>query len=134
MAKDNDKGLYLPLRIDLTQWEADLAAADADVQKEMRKMRAATSDLKLRYDVEIANAKVAGDSVKAIELENRKLNAVYEAQKKAVEALNAAYQKSVKEKGADAKASVGLANALVKESKALERTKLQIEAASNKQA
>lgn len=57
MAKDNSNGLYLPLKIDLTEWEKSLATADADLQKAMREMRSSMTDLKLKYDVEIANAK-----------------------------------------------------------------------------
>ena len=128
MAKDNNNGLYLPLSINLDEWEKSLAMADADLQKAMREMRSATKDLKLKYDVEIANAKTAGDQLKVLELENKKLTDIYTAQKRAVEALNKAYQQSVKEKGADAQASKALATQLVRESQALERTKQQMNA------
>ena len=127
MAK-NDNGLYLPLKINLSEWERSLAEADADLQKLMREMRSSMSDLKLRYDVEIAGAKAAGNDAKALELENQKLNRVYEEQKKAVEALNRAYQQSVKDKGADAKASQDLAKQLVRESKQLDRIQQQMNA------
>ena len=126
MARDNDKGLYLPLKVDLTEWEKSLAQADADLQKAMRQLKSETSNLKLQYDVQIAGAKAAGNDIKALELENQKLNAIYATQKQAVEALNRAYQKSVKEKGADAEASKALAKQLVNEAKAMERTKAQI--------
>lgn len=126
MAKDNNNGLYLPLKIDLTEWEKSLATADADLQKAMREMKSSMSDLKLRYDVEIANAKNAGDQLKVIELENQKLNRIYDEQRKAVEALNRAYQQSVKEKGASAKESQYLARQLVRESKELEKIKTQM--------
>lgn len=127
MAK-NDNGLYLPLKINLSEWERSLAEADADLQKLMREMRSSMSDLKLRYDVEIAGAKAAGNDAKALELENQKLNRIYEEQKKAVEALNRAYQQSVKDKGADAKASQDLAKQLVRESKQLDRIQQQMNA------
>ena len=127
MARDNDKGLYLPLKVDLTEWEKSLAQADADLQKAMRKLKSETSNLRLQYDVQIAGAKAAGNDIKALELENQKLNAIYEAQKQAVEVLNKAYQKSVKEKGADAEASKALAKQLIMETKAMERTKAQID-------
>lgn len=126
MAKDNNNGLYLPLKIDLTEWEKSLATADADLQKAMREMKSSMSDLKLRYDVEIANAKNAGDQLKVIELENQKLNRIYDEQRKAVEALNRAYQQSVKERGASAKESQYLARQLVRESKELEKIKTQM--------
>lgn len=129
MARDNDKGLYLPLRIDLSEWERDLAQADGDLQKTMRDMRSQVGDFKLKYDVEIAGAKAAGDSAKVLELENKKLNAVYDAQKRVVEQLSAAYKKSVQEKGADAKASQSLARLLIKEANAMERTKAQLSSA-----
>ena len=129
MARDNDKGLYLPLRIDLSEWERDLAQADGDLQKTMRDMRSQVGNFKLKYDVEIAGAKAAGDSAKVLELENKKLNAVYDAQKRVVEQLSAAYKKSVQEKGADAKASQALARLLIKEANAMERTKAQLSSA-----
>lgn len=125
---DNDKGLYLPLRINLSDWEKSLATADADLQKAMREMRSSVSDLRLRYDVEIAGAKAAGNDARVLQLENAKLNSIYDAQKKAVEALNNAYRKSVAEKGADAKASQALAQQLVRESRQLERIQSQIDA------
>lgn len=127
MAKDNDKGLYLPLKINLSEWEKSLAQADADLQKSMRQMKDASKDLSLQFDVKIANAKAAGDQLKVIELENAKLNQLYATQKQAVEALNRAYQQSVKDKGASAKESQAIANALVRESKQLDRLKTQIE-------
>ena len=76
MAKNNDNGLYLPLKINLSEWEQDLMRADEDLQKMMREMRSSMSDLKLRYDVEIAGAKAAGNDAKALELENQKLNRI----------------------------------------------------------
>lgn len=128
MAKDNDKGLYLPLRVDLSEWEKSLLRADADLQKAMREMKSQVGDMKLQYDVKIAGARAAGNDIKALELENQRLNAIYDAQKQAVEALNRAYEKSVQEKGADAQASKALATQLVRESNAMERTRKQIEA------
>lgn len=130
MAKDNDKGLYLPLKINLSEWEKDLATAGADLQKAMREMRAGMNDLKLRYDVEIAGAKAAGDQLKVLELESKKLTAIYEAQKQAVDALNRAYQQSVKEKGENAKASQDLAKQLIRETKQLDRIKAQMDGQS----
>ena len=90
MAK-NDNGLYLPLKIDLTEWEKSLTQADADLQKSMRQMKSAVSDLRLRYDVEIA--KNAGNELKQIEIQNAKLNHIYMVQQQAVEALNRSYEK-----------------------------------------
>ena len=84
--------------------------------------------MKLQYDVKIAGARAAGNEIKALELENQKLNAIYDAQKQAVEALNRAYEQSVRDKGADAQASKALATQLVRESNAMERTRRQIEA------
>ena len=62
MAKNNDKGLYLPLKIDMTEWEKSLTQADAELQKSMRQMKSAMTDLKLKYDVEISGAKAAGNN------------------------------------------------------------------------
>lgn len=125
MANDNN-GLYLPLKINLSDWEKSLATADADLQKAMREMRASVKDLKLQYDVKIAGAKAAGNDLKVLELEEQKLNQLYAVQKQAVEALNRAYEKSVKEKGASSKASQALAQQLVRESKELDRIQTQI--------
>lgn len=127
MAKDNDNGLYLPLKINLSEWERSLAEADADLQKAMREFRSATKDLKLQYDVKIAGAKAAGNDLKVLELEERKLNQLYQTQLQAVNALNEAYKKSVAEKGASAKASQALAQQLVRESKELDKLKAQID-------
>ena len=104
MAKESG-GLYLPLSIDLSAWEQSLAAADADMQKAMREMRASMKDLKMKYDIEIAGAKVAGDELKVLELETAKLNNLYTEQKRVMEALSNAYKKSVQEKGESAQAS-----------------------------
>ena len=127
MATDNNKGLYLPLKINLDDWEKDLLKADVDLQKAMREMRSSMKDLRMKYDVEIVGAKVAGNQTKALELETAKLNRLYEEQKRAVEALNRAYQQSVKDKGQDAKASQDLARQLINESKQLDRLKAQID-------
>lgn len=128
----NEKGLYLPLSIDLSSWEQSLAAADADLQKAMKEMRASMKDLKMRYDVEIAGAKLAGDDLKVIEIETAKLNGLYTEQKNIVEALNRAYQKSVQEKGESAQASRVLAQQLIRESKEMDRIKNQLQAKAPK--
>ena len=133
MAKNSNNGLYLPLSIDLSAWEQSLAAADADLQKAMREMRSSMKDLKMRYDVEIAGAKLAGDDLKALELETTKLNGLYNEQKNVLEALNRAYQQSVKEKGADAQATQVLAQNLIRESRELDRLQNQITARSQAQ-
>lgn len=127
MAKDNDNGLYLPLKINLSEWERNLAEAGEDLQKAMREFRSATKDLKLQYDVKIAGAKAAGNDLKVLELEEKKLNQLYQTQLQAVNALNEAYKKSVAEKGASAKASQALAQQLVRESKELDKLKAQID-------
>lgn len=133
MAKNSNNGLYLPLSIDLSAWEQSLAAADADLQKAMKEMRASMKDLKMRYDVEIAGAKLAGDDLKALELETTKLNGLYNEQKNILEALHRAYQQSVKEKGADAQATQVLAQNLIRESRELDRLQNQITARSQAQ-
>lgn len=125
MAK-NDNGLYLPLKIDLTEWEKSLTQADADLQKSMRQMKSAVSDLRLRYDVEIA--KNAGNELKQIEIQNAKLNHIYMVQQQAVEALNRSYEKMKREKGENAKETMDLAKQLVLETRAMERTKTQLDA------
>lgn len=127
MAKDNDSGLYLPLKINLSEWEQSLTKAGADLQKAMREFRSATDDLKLQYDVKIAGAKAAGNDLKVLQLEEAKLNQLYQTQLQAVNALNNAYEKSVAEKGASSKASQALAEQLVRESKQLDKIKAQID-------
>lgn len=127
MARNNDNGLYLPLRIDLNEWEKQLTQADADLQKTMKEMKGAVSDLKLRYDIEITNAKNAGNDLKVIELEATKLNHVYEVQKETVEALTRAYNKLKKEKGENAEETVKLGQQLINETKAMEQAKMQLD-------
>lgn len=128
MAKNNNNGLYLPLKINLDEWQKQLATADADLQKAMRQMRAEVKDLKLRYDVEMSGAEAAGDRLKVMQLQTAKLNQLYDIQKKKVEALNQAYQKSVKETGEMSQASKNLANTLAKESIALNKLQMQLNA------
>jgi len=129
MAKDNSS-LYLPLKIDLNDWEKSLMEADADLQKAMKQMRGAVKDLKFRYDVDISSAKAAGDFTKAMELENRKLNQVYDTQKQALEALNRAYMESVRVKGKDAEETQKLGQQLNYQIKEVERAKKQLDAVS----
>lgn len=125
---NNDKGLYLPLKINLTEWEQSLTKADADFQRAMNEMKSANKDLVLRYDVEIAGAKAAGNDVKVMELETAKLNRLLEVQKQELEALNRAYEKTVKSQGASSDAAQALAKNLVAQSKAVERTQAQLDA------
>lgn len=91
MARDNDKGLYLPLRVDLDAWEKSLMAAGADVKKAIREMNAATNDLKFRYKVEIEGAKASGDYLKAIQLRTAQTNQLLEVQTRVVNSLAKAY-------------------------------------------
>lgn len=123
MARDNDKGLYLPLKINLDEWERDLTAAGEDLRKSMRKMSAEVKDLKMRYEVEISGAEANGDKLKVLQLQTAKLNQLFDIQKRKVDALNTAYQKSVKETGATSAASKQLATTLAKET--IEMNKLQ---------
>jgi len=91
MARDNDKGLYLPLRVDLDSWEQSLMAAGADLKKAMREMNTAVSDLKLRYSVEIEGAKASGDYLRAIQLRTAQTNQLLEIQTRVVDSLTKAY-------------------------------------------
>lgn len=110
MARDNDKGLYLPLKIDLDTWEQSLMGADADLQKAMRKMGNEIKDLKLRYSVEIEGAKASGDYLKAMELETAQTNQLLEVQGQIVDTLAKKYE-SLSDKG-------------TKEAKSIEKTLL----------
>ena len=123
MARDNDKGLYLPLKIDLDAWEQQLMTADADLKKAMREMSSAARDLKLQYEVQISGAEASGNKLKALELESRKLNQLFDIQKRKVDALNKAYEKSVADTGKMSKASQDLARTLARET--IEMNKLQ---------
>jgi hypothetical protein len=93
MARDNDKGLYLPLRVDLDSWEQSLMAADADLKKAMRTMSSEVRDLKMRYSVEIEGAKASGDYLKAIQLRTAQTNQLLEIQTRVVNALSESYAK-----------------------------------------
>ena len=55
MAKKNDNGLYLPLRVDLEAWEASLASLDGPLLEKMRMLRSEMSDLTMEYNVKILN-------------------------------------------------------------------------------
>lgn len=127
---NNNNSLYLPLKINLDEFEKSLTEANADLQKAMKKMKSSVTDLKFRYDVDIASAKAIGDTTKVLELENRKLNQVYDTQKQALEALNRAYEASAKAKGKDAEETKNLAKQLVYQSKEVEKAKRQLDANS----
>lgn len=127
---NNNNSLYLPLKINLDEFEKSLTEANVDLQKAMKKMKSSVTDLKFRYDVDIASAKAIGDTTKVLELENRKLNQVYDTQKQALEALNRAYEASAKAKGKDAEETKNLAKQLVYQSKEVEKAKRQLDANS----
>ena len=93
-------------------------------------MKSSITDLKFKYDVDISSAKAVGDTTKALELENRKLNQIYDTQKQALEALNRAYEKSIIEKGKDAEETKNLAKQLVYQSREVEKAKKQLDAIS----
>ena len=101
MARDNDKGLYLPLRINLDEWEQDLLSAGEDLTKAMRKMGEASRNLKLNYSVKIEGAKAAGDYMKVIQLETARNNQLLEIQTRVVDALTKKYE-SYGDKGSKA--------------------------------
>jgi len=130
MAKDNDKGLYLPLKVDLDGWEQSLATASADLQKSMREMHDSMKDLRLRYDIDIASAKAAGNFTRAMQLENAKLNQLYDEQKRVVQSLSKAYQESVRTNGQFAKQTQDIGKALLAETKALDRLQKQMDSKS----
>ena len=115
MAKKGRKGLYLTLRIDLQQWEKDLAAADADLKAKIKDLRAEASRVKLQYDVQIANADAAGDQMRKFQLQQAKLNQLIEIQTTKVRGLEAAWQKEVATSGAASAASEKLARSLAYE-------------------
>lgn len=93
MARDNDKGLYLPLRIDLKAWEQSLMGADADLRKAMGKMNSEVRDLKMRYSVEIEGAKASGDFMRAMQLKTAQTNQLLEIQTRIVNTLSDSYAK-----------------------------------------
>lgn len=126
MAKDNDKGLYLPLRINLDEWEQQLATAGEDLRKSMRKMQAEVRDLKLRYDVEISNAQASGNTLKVLQLQTSKLTQLFDLQKRKVDALNAAYEKSVAETGKMSQKSLELERTLAKETIAMNKLQQEL--------
>lgn len=126
MAKKNDNGLYLPLRVDLEAWEASLASLDGPLLEKMRMLRSEMKDLTMEYDVKISNAKAAGDSVKALELEFEKLNEQQKLQESTVKGLNEAYEKSVTETGKYSAQSKELLKNLQQQQIALNKTKQAI--------
>lgn len=94
MARRNqDKGLYLPLRINLDEWEKSLMGADKELKQAMRKMTAEIKDLKFRYSVEIEGAKASGDYMRAIQLRTAQTNQLLETQTQIVNRLANAYAK-----------------------------------------
>lgn len=115
MARNGRKGLYLPLRIDLKQWEKDLAAADADLKEKIKELRSEAARVKLQYDVQIANADAAGDQMRKFQLQQAKLNQLIEIQTTKVRGLEAAWRKEVATSGEASAASDKLARSLAYE-------------------
>lgn len=127
MAKKNDNGLYLPLRVDLDAWEASLAALDGPLLEKMRMLRSEMSDLTMEYNVKISNAKAAGDNLKAIQLEMQKLTEMEKIQTATVQGLSQAYQKSVASTGQYSKQSKELLRNLQAQQLALNKTRMALD-------
>jgi len=127
MAKKNDNGLYLPLRVDLDAWEASLAALDGPLLEKMRMLRSEMKDLTMEYDVKISNAKAAGDNLKAIQLEMQKLTEMEKLQTATVQGLSQAYQKSVASTGQYSKQSKELLKNLQAQQLALNKTRIALD-------
>lgn len=125
MAKDNDKGLYLPLRVDFDAWEQSLASLDEPLQKKMRELRKTAADIKLKYQVEISGAKAAGDQLKVMELETKKLNELMKLQTATVNGLTEAYKKQVEQEGANSKGAQALAREIQRQTIELNKMKEQ---------
>lgn len=125
MAKDNDNGLYLPLKVDFDAWEQSLASLDEPLQKKMRELRKTASDIKLKYQVEISGAKAAGDQLKVMELETKKLNELMKLQTATVNGLTEAYKKQVAQEGANSKGAQALAREIQKQTIELNKMKEQ---------
>lgn len=127
MAKKNDNGLYLPLRVDLEAWEASLASLDGPLLEKMRMLRSEMSDLTMEYNVKISNAKAAGDNLKAIQLEMQKLTEMEKVQTATVQGLSQAYQKSVASTGQYSKQSKELLKNLQLQQLALNKTRMALD-------
>ena len=127
MAKKNDNGLYLPLRVDLEAWEASLASLDGPLLEKMRMLRSEMSDLTMEYNVKISNAKAAGDNLKAIQLEMQKLTEMEKIQTATVQGLSQAYQKSVASTGQYSKQSKELLKNLQAQQLALNKTRIALD-------
>lgn len=129
MARDNDKGLYLPLKIDLNQWEQSLAQLDAPLQQKMRELRQKAADINLKYKVDISGAKAAGDQLKVIQLQTERLTQLFKLQEATVNGLTEAYKKQAAQTGVNSKEAQALARQLQNETIKMNNLQAQINAA-----
>ena len=129
MARDNDKGLYLPLKIDLNQWEQSLAQLDAPLQQKMRELRQKAADINLKYKVDISGAKAAGNQLKVIQLQTERLTQLFRLQEATVNGLTEAYKKQAAQTGVNSKEAQALARQLQNETIKMNNLQAQMNAA-----
>lgn len=130
MAKDNDKGLYLPLKIDFDEWEQSLARLDAPLQQKMRELRQKAADINLKYKVDISGAKAAGNQLKVIQLQTERLTQLFKLQEATVNGLTEAYKKQAAQTGVNSKEAQLLARQIQNETIKMNNLQAQLNDAS----
>jgi hypothetical protein len=119
MSKTKVDELYLTLGLDMSQYDADFVTADKKTKDAIKKLQQDNKNIALRADIEIANAGVAKDSVKGIEIQMQHLGQIIENNKKILSAYQLQYQAAVQYKGADSKQAQDLETGILRQQKAL---------------
>ena len=118
--------LYLSLGLDLTEFDTDLAGAQAHVRTASSRLNRDLRLQRLRMEIDLAGVDNADNSLTGLGTRLGHLNTQLGTQRNQVTLLNHAYQESVRQLGADAAASRNLQERLTREQLAEARLEQQI--------
>lgn len=118
--------LYLSLGLDLSEFDTDLAGAQAHVRQVASGLGRDLRMQRLRMEIDLAGVDNADGSLRGLGVRLGHLNTQMETQRNTVALLNRAYQESVRQLGADATASQRLQERLTREQLTEARLEAQI--------
>lgn len=118
--------LYLSLGLDLTEFDTDMAGAQAHVRTASAQLSRSLRLQRLRMDVDLAGVDDADSSLRGLGVRLGHLQSQLSTQRNQVTLLNHAYQESVRQLGANAAASRRLEERLLREQLAEARLEAQI--------
>lgn len=110
--------LFLSLGLDMTALDADMLTASKTVQQGMSDLKTKSAQSKLRMEIDMSQFKGAENSSEALAAKSKHLTDQLAIQKQQVQLLNATYQESVKNKGADDAVSQRILTRLLREQRA----------------